>query len=383
MKKSNDLKGLIPSGNELRILLNSNYITEGEINTTLKSKGVFCGNGEKTISVPLLSAMLLTSSEYESIVDNSISRTLKPKFKSSRLELNSNNSNWKEPIKELFSSDFNPLKDIPNIELISKIQPVFCNNYTVKIPYKIKRNDFSKDFLNRELDFHGEVVITRQGDGLNIEMVSTHTSNETELINRRMSAAISKKLKDSGVAKSDVENRITFSSFEDIERVRFFKRLTGGLGKELTLSNVNEIVISREASNRPLPNDPQVSWMNDTVKYMSIDGDRLHAIFLISDEKYYEYYFIYKMHLNYRYAIGTNTGECKVVFFFSSLSRKQFSFDIDSELTFEIGSIKNEIKIKHTNKKELERKISEKLRKMVQFKFDEILKERNISSKIK
>ena len=68
MNRKIDLKGLIPSGNELRILLNSKHISEGEINFTLKGKGIFCGSGDKIFSVPLLSATLLTSNEYENIL---------------------------------------------------------------------------------------------------------------------------------------------------------------------------------------------------------------------------------------------------------------------------------------------------------------------------
>lgn len=87
MSKQIDLKGLIPSGAELRILLNSNHISYGDISSTLKDKGIFCGNSDKIISVPLLTATLLTSDEYAKIIDNSISRSSKPKNKISSLEL--------------------------------------------------------------------------------------------------------------------------------------------------------------------------------------------------------------------------------------------------------------------------------------------------------
>ena len=115
MENKLDLKGLIPSGNELRVLLNSKHISEGEINNTLKHKGVFCGNSSKTFSVPLLIATLLTSNEYSNIIDKSIARNLKPKSKISKLELSNENANWKEPLKNLFSSDFDIFQDIHNI----------------------------------------------------------------------------------------------------------------------------------------------------------------------------------------------------------------------------------------------------------------------------
>lgn len=54
MENKLDLKGLIPSGNELRVLLNSKHISEGEINNTLKNKGVFCGDSDKIFLFPFL-----------------------------------------------------------------------------------------------------------------------------------------------------------------------------------------------------------------------------------------------------------------------------------------------------------------------------------------
>ena len=287
MTKQIDLKGLIPSGTELRILLNSNHISYGDISSTLKEKGIFCGNSDKILSVPLLTATLLTSDEYSKIIDNSISRSSKPKNKISSLELVDSDVDLNTPLKNLFSSDFNLFEGIPNIEITKKPNPIFDKNNIVRIRYEIKRIDFSKDFLKREISFEGEILVQKKDIDLKIEFLSTHTSKETEAINQRICVAIAKKLKNSGIVKSDVESKITFNSFEEIERVRFFKRLTVGKEAFLILDDVNEIVINREASTKPLPNDPEVSWMNQTVKHMTIDGDRLHNIFLISDEKYY------------------------------------------------------------------------------------------------
>ncbi|WP_273395181.1 hypothetical protein [Actinobacillus porcinus] len=381
MSKQIDLKGLIPSGEELRILLNSHHISDGDINSTLKEKGVFCGNSDKIISVPLLTATLLTSDEYAKIIDNSISRSSKPKNKISSLELVGADVDLNAPLKNLFSSQFNPFEDIPNIEVTKRPNPIFDKNNIVRIKYEIKRKDFSKDFLKREISFEGEIVVQKKGTDLAVEFLSTHTSKETETINQRISTAIAKELKNFGVVKSDIESKITFNAFKEIERVRFFKRLTAGQGVFLILDNVNELVISREASTKPLPDDPKVSWMNQTVKYMTIDGDRLHNIFLISDEKYYQYYFIDNMELTYKYEFGINKGQVKIAFFFSSSSRKK-DFDRSSELAFEIVSIKTENETTAIVKKNIENDILEKVRILIKSEYEKIIKERNQESTV-
>ncbi|MCW9699108.1 MULTISPECIES: GapS4b family protein [unclassified Avibacterium] len=371
-----DLKGLIPSGNELRILLNSRHISDGEINTLLKEKGVFCGSGEKIISVPLLSAMLLTSDEYGKLIDDSISRSLKPKNKLSSLSLMSEGVDIIKPIKNLFSPSPNFSENIPNIEFIKKPNPVFEGN-TIIIKYEIKRNDFSKDFLNRELNFSAEIIIENKGSELALDIASTHTSYETELINRRILDAITGMLKKNNIIQFEQEEKITFDAFEDIERVKFFKRLTAGYGKFLELDNVHEIVISREASNSPLPQDPEVSWMNDTVTSVTIDGKKLHSIFLISNEKYYEYYFIDSMTLTYKYTSSANSGTVKVSFFFSSPSKKRSSFDKNLELTFEVINTKYDNKTTVQSRIEIEKDILKNIRSLVKEQYKTIMEERS------
>lgn len=379
MSKQIDLKGLIPSGAELRILLNSNHISYGDISSTLKDKGIFCGNSDKIISVPLLTATLLTSDEYAKIIDNSISRSSKPKNKISSLELVGVSVDLNTPLKKLFSSRFDPFEGIPNIEVTKKPNPIFDKNNIIRIGYEIKRIDFSKDFLKREISFEGEVLVQKKDNDLKIEFLSTHTSKETETINQRISAAIAKELKNFEVVKSEIESKITFNVFEEIERVRFFKRLTAGQGKFLILDNVNELVISREASTKSLPDDPKVSWMNQTVKYMTIDGNRLHNIFLISDEKYYQYYFIDNMELTYKYEFGVNKGQVKIAFFFSSSSRKKY-FDKNSEFAFEIISIKTESETAAIVKKNIDNYILEIVRTLIKNEYEKIIKERNNES---
>jgi len=373
MSKNFGLDNLIPSGNELRTLLNSKHISEGEVNTTLKSKGIFCGSSEKITTVPILSSTLLTSDEYSNILEKSIDRSLKPKNKApEKLELINNSADWVTPLRKLA---LNPFKNIPNIKIVSEPRITFPDKNKAHIKYKIERNDFSKDFLNRSLEFEASVSIEQRSGKVYLECQSTYTSAETELINRRISIAIAKELKKDGVITSEIGERLTFKAFEDAERVRFFKRLTSGLGKDIQLDNVNEIIISREASTVDLPNEPEVSWMNQTVKSMKIDGEKLHDIFLISNEKYYEYYYIHRMNLSFNYELGNNSGRFKVSFFFSS-SKNKSSFDEESELTYSIDNVNPETSITLALKKEVTKELTEKVQEIIRIEYEKILSER-------
>lgn len=375
MKQILNSNYLIPLGTELRVLLNSEHISYGEVHSALKAKGIFSGGNDKSVTVPLLAATLLTPSGYSALIEASVDRDSKPKVKVSALDLVATSSDWITPLKQLFESDFNPFLSIENIEVIEAPGVVVDGKDKVRIPFSIVRKDFSKDWTQRELQFVGEVAIERQGGSLKLDFSSTHSSKETEIVNRRMSARISKALKDSGITQNEIERRITFDSFTNVERVRFFKRLTGGHGRFIGRGSVNDMEISRDISGPPLPNDPQVSWMNQTVKRLKIDGEKLNDIFLISDEKYYPYYHVQRMDVTFGYTSAANAGEFRAGFFFSTPSRSESAKD-DAELTFEVLRVIHDHTVNSDAKKELNTQIARHVRVLVETEFERILAER-------
>lgn len=378
MKQILDSNYLIPLGSELRVLLNSEHISYGEVHSALKIKGIFSGSNDKAITVPLLAATLLTPSGYSALIEASVDRDSKPKIKVSALDLVAPGSDWITPLKQLFETDFNPFAGIENIEVIDTPGVVVDGKDKVRIPFSIVRKDFSKDWTQRELRFDGEVNIERQGGNLKLDFSSTHSSKETEIANRRMTARISKALKDSGITQSDVERRITFDSFTNVERVRFFKRLTGGYGRFIGKDSVNDMEINRDISGPPLPDDPQVSWMNQTVKRLKIDGEKLNDIFLISDEKYYPFYHVQRMDVTFPYSAAANSGEFRVGLFFSTPSRSDSAKD-DAELTFEVLRLTHDHAVNPDAKKELNGQITKQVRGLIEFEYEKIVSERKAS----
>lgn len=379
MKQALDSNYLIPLGSELRVLLNSEHISYGEVHSALKTKGIFSGSNDKSITVPLLAATLLTPSGYSALIEASVDRDSKPKMKVSALDLVASNSDWITPLKQLFETDFNPFTGIENIEVIDIPGVVVDGKDKVRIPFSIVRKDFSKDWTQREIRFDGEVAIERNGGSLKLDFSSTHSSKETEIANRRMTAHISKTLKDSGITQSEVERRITFDSFTNVERIRFFKRLTGGYGRFIGKGNVNDMEISRDISGPPLPDDPQVSWMNQTVKRLKIDGEKLNDIFLISDEKYYPFYHVQRMDVTFTYTSAANSGEFRVGFFFSTPSRSESAKD-DAELTFEALRVTHDHTINSDAKKELNVQISRHVRSLIETEYEKIVAERKATA---
>jgi len=189
----------LPHGDQLRILLNSEHISYGEVSNLLRSKGVFCYNTDKSFTVPLLSTSLLRPSEFVRLLENSVSREQTPKEKPLQtMTLINPQTDWiaalkdidlLEPVKKHITKEEIQFENEPELSVINKNKAI--------IKFKINRIDYSKDLLERDLNFQGEIVITHDSGTLNLSIVTIHTSKETDKINGSLIKEIAKNLADS------------------------------------------------------------------------------------------------------------------------------------------------------------------------------------------
>ena len=364
-----DTKTTIPTGSELRILLNSTHISYGEIHSTLKEKGIYVGDSSKSVTVPLLTSTLITDTEFKNLLDKSIDRESKIKVKLSDLDLCAPDNDWVSPLKPIFNlNDFDPSSDMEYVEFNKSPSLVIKGPDLAVITYSIYRRDISQDLIKRELIFEAEVTIEKSDGTLKLSVTSEHTSNETDIINSRIISHSTKTLKDAGIVSKADASKITFNLFTNKERILFFKRLTSGISQKLALDSVNHIDISLNKEGTALPNDPQIAWMKDADKRVQIDGNKLNNIFLLSDNSYYKYYYILKMEVSYRYVFEANKGNCRIVFQFSNLGKDLVNRN-NSELSFEISSLKHTNTVNPSSKKQIRRDLTKNIEKLILEKF--------------
>ncbi|MDO3525062.1 GapS4b family protein [Ralstonia pseudosolanacearum] len=368
-----DLKSSIVSGSDLRILLGSDHLSYGEIHGALKEKGVFVGNSDKAITVPLLSATLLTPDNFTRLIESSVSRESQPKVKVAGLDLVAKEVDWITPLKKsLFDESFDMLGDVSGVDFVTRPTLVVSDANKITIPYRIQRQDFSKDWIQRELSFDAKVTIECQGGELKLEFTSIHSSKETELVNKKITSRIAKVLHGENLVKDDEPISVTFGSLDNEERIRYFKRLTAGHAGCLMPGCVNDIDICLDSDGPALPDDPQISWMKQSVRRFNVDGDRLNDIFLINDEKYYKHYYIMRMDVTFPFVVAANQGECRVTFSFSG-SR---SVSPSSELVFEVVRWVHKSPPNADAKKLLSSEIQHGLRSLIEQKFNLAISDR-------
>lgn len=376
---TNDIKrkSTILYGNELRSLLNSDHISYGEIQSTLKSKGIFIGTSEKSTIVPILSSTLLKPEEFIDLIEVSTDRELRPKCKVSSIELKqlpNTATDWVTPAK---SADFSSLiekHEKDGVTKFDKIPRIITDSAEkIRIPYTIIRNDYSADWTQREVKYDAEMTIERKGNTLVLDIATTHSSKETEKINNSIRKEFLKILNDASLVKSTDVMEIKFNSFTNKQRVKFFKKLTGGTKNEISTGDVDNIEITvDETMIGRIPSNTEISWLKTAVKKVRIDGSKMNNIFLISNESYYDFYQMHKMDITYKFNTNFSDGKCKVCFSFSDPNSR--SFTDNSDLTFSITSIKPDKKVNTSIKRTLISTINEKLGQLTEACFKDVVK---------
>jgi hypothetical protein len=372
LAKQVDLDRCILWGDHLRVLLNSSHITYGEINELLREKGVFVDTTDKSISVPLLSSCLLTPSEFSRLISRSYSRESLDKYKTDKVTLSAPTSDWKTPILENFEGLIGGISLEPGHEFVEHPTITAKSNDEVEILYTIKREDYSKDWIERELYFTGGIVFSRRKDEVIVELQKTHTSKETDRINSIFARAITTHLKNGGLIKEQKPQSIRFDDFSNEERILFFMLLTGANTKPLTFKELVYVAIVRDETQGSLPPDPAISWMEGKVKKLHISGEKLDQLGLITNEAFHRFCLLVKMNAIYQFQSGGTTGVCSVVFWFGGKSAHERDFS-DTELNICIERIP---RLDKNAEKEIRRQILRSLSALQDAAMEKILAKR-------
>lgn len=357
-------------GDNLRVLLNSHDISYGEINEILREKGIFIDSADKSITVPLLSSCLLTPTEFKKLISKSFSRESIKKYKYHNLPLKQEDVDWQSAILDDFDEWTQAVFLDQGQEFIEKPYPTINQSGEIEISYKVKKNDFSQDWIEQELIFDGHVLIKKSDNNLLLELDTTHTSKETDKINQRFINTLSNKCHQKGITQSAEANSIKFNDFTNEQRIAFFLQLTGNQSKHFKFEGFDDIDIVRDANAGPLPNDPEISWMEGRVRRIKMGGSRLDKIVFVTNKKYHKYYFFSKVSAQYKFTFGTNEGTCMISFSFPSKHTKGDDF---SNSTLDI-SIEKLSKIEKASETNVRKKIKECLRELQNHAQKEALK---------
>lgn len=337
-------------GDRLRVLLNSDHISKGEIAETLREKGIFVASTEKSDTIPLLSACLLTPAELKKLIEKSFTRESGKKYSSCKFKLLSKDSEWKTELLNNFDSVIEGINLEDNREFASEPAISIDNDGNVRITYSLRVLDFSKDWIEQEIVYPGEILLKQSSDGLEIEVNRFRTSKDTNKFNDGITGAIGKFYKSKGVTIDEKPESIIFDDFTNSERIRFFLRLTSVNTAEFSFKEIGNFEIIRDQEAGALPKEQRIEWMEGRVSKIQIKGKDLGRVFLLEEPAYYQYYYLVKMTSIYAFKFGANAGECSIDFSFSGKTSRDddysgtaFDFSIERLPRLEEG-IKNQVR---------------------------------------
>ncbi|WP_277373496.1 hypothetical protein [Pseudomonas sp. AA-38] len=348
--KQFDYERAILWGDRLRILLNSDHISRGEIVETLKEKGIFVGSTDKSDTVPLLSACLLTPNEFKRLIEKSFIRESGKKYSSDKFKLTSPEADWKAELLDNFDSVIGGITLDEGREFASEPEISVDANGELRIAYSLRVLDFSTDFIEQEMTYPGEIRLKQSDNSLEIEANKFRTSKDTNRLNEALTSAIGKFYKSRGVTTNEKPEAIIFDDFTNSERIRFFLQLTSMRTPEFSFKEIGTFEIIRDQEAGALPKEQRIEWMEGHVNKIQIKGKDLGKIFLLEEPAYYQYYYLVKMTAIYAFKFGTSVGDCSIEFAFSgkasrddNYSRTVFDFSIEKLPRLEEGS-KNQVR---------------------------------------
>jgi hypothetical protein len=333
-----DISTWLPFGEQLRVLLSGDRISTGDLTALARRKGFFVANPERTQLIQFLSTTLLQPFEIGKLLDDSLSREAKPKAQPQKVTLTAADARWQAAIEGL-KADFATVAGIERLPGVSfarepSIQRSDRNHLIVS--YEIRREDYSRDLLHRELLFTADISIRQDAGSLVLDVLSTHTAKETDRINDLIITHVTRELRAAGISKDDAPVKIRLGSFDGHNHVTFLLRLAGPGTVGTDPGQIVDLTLKPNGARADAELPPELKLLEGSIRNMRMDGDKLNEISLLANEQYHGSFLMTRISVDHSYEVDGIKGKCSVVYHFQiargsqDLAIAPFSFSIEN-----------------------------------------------------
>jgi hypothetical protein len=305
---------LLPCGERIRPLLAKSCITDTDLKNLLSQRGVFIGNSQKQLSIPLIATSILSPKEFETLQEKQKQKEDSIKFRTSNISCDND-----KPLVEMLPNDLIDTSKLDvytdTLEFDTDLSFGISEKNEMVAEYKIRRNDVTKDWANTDSIYEGRIVIKKDDTTKKIEFISEYTSSETQDINKEVLKCVKNHFQANNYIKTtdDLET-ITANDFSNLERFKFMLSLTtdspSGILEFETIKNVE---IGPDKS-KPIPTE--ADWMARDVKNMIINGDALQNLEFIQKDKYHDFLILREIEAKYKFNYAGGKGSCIIEFGF-------------------------------------------------------------------
>jgi hypothetical protein len=324
---------ILPQGDRIRQLLTKSNVTNSNINSLLRSKGVFLGHNEKNNSIPNLMKTIISPDEFKELYETQKSKEDTVKFRTATIKCREDLS-----LKEVFAEDINLQQKIieahkykPTFKVIGTPSPYFEDNKAI-YEYKIERENLLEDWTNNKTYHTGAVIITKTGGNLELSVEQNSTSKETHLINEILTKEIRNILdKKSLINDKDDFIRIKFNDFDNVNRIQFLYSFTNNFCIYLdfvSITDINLLLDENEESHK------DVKPFLDEIDSLKLNGKVLQNHILLKNNTYHQKLIFASISLKYKFNINGVKGVCVIDISFPDYISKR---DLNSELQISIN----------------------------------------------
>jgi hypothetical protein len=314
----------IPSGEMIRELANQAYISEADVKTILRRRGIITPGNQKDRTVSILSCLLLSPPEFELLVDRQTVKEDNLKSAGSgNIIVNETFTNLTTFIHQEYlpglSEQISPknayLRD--NYRILGKpVMKTIVKDKEIEVEVTIERNNYNKSWVNHKTQFKAIVSFRHTNNQLTFQRF--FTSNETKTVVNKCVSYFEKRCKEKFVVnEKEREHRVRFDDFDNHGRIVFFLKLFNSteartLGFEP--DNVASFEFSPETS---LPLPEELKWM-DNKEELIFRGKKVETTFFLNETKYYENLLVWRMQASFKFDISEKglSGKIKVDFNF-------------------------------------------------------------------
>lgn len=344
------MKHLLPQGDNIRQLLAKSNITDSNINSLLREKGVFLGRNIKNDSVPLLMKSIISPNDFIELYQTQKTKEENLKYRTSTIKCKKDFE-----LEEIMSLDIDINSLIkenhtykPNYEVIGS--PTFYkkDKNTLILEYTVRRENLLKDWTSNETEHKGSISLKKITD-TNIQMSARQnfTSKETFEVNKLLMDSITEDLQKKSLinSKEDII-AVKFDDFSNESRIDFFYSFT---------SNFNIYIEFQAITDIDLYLDEQVESHKDIKKFieeidnLKIKGKGLQHYLLLSKREYFPKLICGS--INFKYKLSANRGTIIITLGFPEYIKHkkenaEFEISINILLKKQLKNRKNEEEIR-------------------------------------
>lgn len=362
---------LLPVGERLKPLLSKSCISESDMKNLLAERGVYIGNSDKKLSIPILTLSILSPREFEKLQELQKTKEDSLKTKITKAKSQSDrNLNVLIPLDLIKRDDL--IDEYDCFDFDTDLCFNMDNQNKLVLDYSIKREDITKDWANSKSRYTGRVEIEKSATQSMIRFSNEYTSSETEVINKKIIKAVSIHLQTEGeISNKEDPFEITSDKFNNIQRFAFMLQLANDSPNGfLSFEAVKNIEIGPDKTFT-MPDNAK--WMEGSVKNIIINsekGETLENVEYISDKQYHKFLILRQVQAQYKFSIGALKGRCIVEYGFPHYFRSHVrnnAFEVSvSKIYFSKDS-------KSENSRNASRAILKEFQDMIQQKYDSIL----------